>query len=850
MSSSLSLLTLSCIFHTTFSNISPTTSNSSGSFWIASDYSNSSEYFQSASITCSASYCHIVCDEVDACSHLTVYASASWSTLAVQCLDSLSCNSAVIYANTTNSVKLTCDNGALPWPYYNGACHWLQLYARNVKNSVDIACIGPYACRDASFDASLIGTSLNVTCDGKKGCYDTDIYCPQDVPCNIDCGVTDPSYSCYRPKLHIASRRDNTLNLETLCSAGPNECVGVSVVCDDTDLKSYLAFSDSKWGCKNGGCCPYERFSIVCSAGVPCQIDCDSQTCYYPRFNATEATSLTLDCGTITKGCQDAIILCPTGANTSCNIRCPSSYSCQYAHVQTGTNKMKHLGLSCGTDNQAYQGPGMEDDGSYACQYMQLQVNSAEVTKVDLNCSTSHSCYGLNTVSSGESSITYLDIDCTEENACYLANISATIASNALIGCVNPSISSSHTSGACYSAGFHIYGDNRTNEYIYGDNRTNNISFLCGAYDCYEAILNASDFYWVDIRCTGENACYLATISATIVTYLNIDCTEENACYLANISATIASNALIGCVNPSISSSHTSGACYSAGFYIYGDNRTNNISFLCGAYDCYEAILNASDFDWVDIRCNNSYACWKSEIYAPKSGQLSVQCAGENGCQFVSIDASKSDQLAVECSEENGCLSATIYCPSTGPCNIDCLDFSACTGVRAEIVGETADQLTFNCNDPSYGCGYEETPHILCIDSGDMGDLIWSSYLQRAVCYGDCCPSQITSTTAGTSLLSTMALFPSLEATVADQSLAGGSGSDNVGIIVVLIIISVLLIIVIAVGIYCFRLLNKKIELLTQSKEEIERKLMNVGSSGDVVKVTPENNNDERRMLL
>eukprot|EP01083_Nonionella_stella_P014528 40797_1 len=708
MSSSLSLLTLSCIFHTTISNISPTTSNSSGSFWIASDYFNSGEYFQSASIACSASYCHIVCDEVDACSHLTVYASASWSTLAVQCLDSLSCNSAVIYANTTNSVKLTCDNGALPWPYYNGACHWLQLYARNVKNSVDIACIGPYACRDASFDASLIGTSLSVTCDGKKGCYDTDIYCPQDVPCNIDCGVTDPSYSCYRPKLHIASRRDNTLNLETLCSAGPNECFGVSVVCEDTDLKSYLAFSDSKWGCKNGGCCPYERFSIVCSAGVPCQIDCDSQTCFYTLINATEATSLTLDCGTITKGCQDAIILCPTGANTSCNIRCPSSYSCQYAHVQTGTNKMRHLGLSCGTDNQAYQGPGMMDDGSYACQYMQLQVNSAEVTKVDLNCSTSHSCYGLNTVSSGESSITYLDIDCTEENACYLANISATIASNALIGCVNPSISSSHTSGACYSAGFHIYGDNRTNE----------------------------------------------------------------------------------------------------------------ISFLCGAYDCYEAILNASDFDWVDIRCNNSYACWKSEIYAPKSGQLSVQCAGENGCQFVSIDASKSDQLAVECSEENGCLSATIYCPSTGPCNIDCLDFSACTGVRAEIVGETADQLTFNCNDPSYGCGYEETPHILCIDSGDMGDLIWSSYLQRAVCYGDCCPSQITSTTAGTSLLSTMALFPSLEATVADQSLAGGSGSDNVGIIVVLIIISVLLIIVIAVGIYCFRLLNKKIELLTQSKEE------------------------------
>eukprot|EP01083_Nonionella_stella_P063282 164436_1 len=181
MSSSLSLLTLSCIFHTTFSNISPTTSNSSGSFWIASDYSipNSNEYldyFQYASITCSTSYCHIVCDEVEACLHLTVYAAAAWSTLAIQCLDSKSCGGAVIYANTTNSVKLSCDcTVAQSFPYHNGACQSLQLYARNVKNSVDIVCNGPYACRDASFDASLIGTSLSVTCDGKKGCYDTDI---------------------------------------------------------------------------------------------------------------------------------------------------------------------------------------------------------------------------------------------------------------------------------------------------------------------------------------------------------------------------------------------------------------------------------------------------------------------------------------------------------------------------------------------------------------------------------------------------------------------------------------------------------------------------------------------------
>eukprot|EP01083_Nonionella_stella_P063283 164437_1 len=313
MSSSLCLLTLSCIFHTTFSNISPTTSNSSGSFWIASDYSNSSEYFQSASITCNTSYCHIVCDEFEACHQLTVYASA-WSTLAVQCLDYRSCHEAVIYANTMNSVKVSCDYPVYhAYPKYNGACQSLQLYARNVKNSVDIACNGPNACRYAAFDALLIGTSLNVTCDGVYGCYQADIYCPKDGACNIDCGAADPPSTqahppaCFFTKFHVASRQDNRLNQEMLCSAGPTECRSVSVVCDDTDLTSELVFSDSKWGCDlNGRCC----LPIVCSAGFPCQIDCDSETCYYSWIDATEATSLTLDCGS--HGCKNAVIFCPT----------------------------------------------------------------------------------------------------------------------------------------------------------------------------------------------------------------------------------------------------------------------------------------------------------------------------------------------------------------------------------------------------------------------------------------------------------------------------------------------------------------------------------------------------------
>eukprot|EP01083_Nonionella_stella_P011143 31673_1 len=224
-------------------------------------------------------------------------------------------------------------------------------------------------------------------------------------------------------------------------------------------------------------------------------------------------------------------------------------------------------------------------------------------------------------------------------------------------------------------------------------------------------------------------------------------------------------------------------------------------------------------------------ACWESAIYASKSSQLSVECSGENGCQFASIG-----------------------CPSVGSCDVDCLGFDACTGMEMAIVGEAYDKLNLNCNGPLYGCGYVETPRIYCIDSGDMSKLIWSHHDQSAVCYGDCCPFQMTSTTDApsakpsanpsmyptvddTSLLTDVTLLPSVKAADSGKSTNNGSWSDNIGVIV----LALLLIILIAAVIYYFR---KLIELLKQSKEDIEMKLLNVRSSGDVV------TDDERRLLL
>eukprot|EP01083_Nonionella_stella_P228849 810669_1 len=92
--SSSCLLILSCVLfgiNTATNIIDPTATNSTGSFYIASEYYNAGEYYKSGSLTCNALYCHIVCDVSNACQSLSVYATSSLTTLVIQCLEYHSC---------------------------------------------------------------------------------------------------------------------------------------------------------------------------------------------------------------------------------------------------------------------------------------------------------------------------------------------------------------------------------------------------------------------------------------------------------------------------------------------------------------------------------------------------------------------------------------------------------------------------------------------------------------------------------------------------------------------------------------------------------------------------------------
>eukprot|EP01083_Nonionella_stella_P131872 400910_1 len=157
-----SFVTFSCILHTVLASIDPTTLNSTGLFWKASDFGK--HYFiEGDSITCSASYCHIACDSdifMNNCASLSIYATSSLTTLVIQCTTSYSCEGIVIYANTANAVNVSCDDYA---------CPDAKLYVGNVQNGVIIDC-KTQACLRAYIDASNIGNSLTVTCADLNSC--------------------------------------------------------------------------------------------------------------------------------------------------------------------------------------------------------------------------------------------------------------------------------------------------------------------------------------------------------------------------------------------------------------------------------------------------------------------------------------------------------------------------------------------------------------------------------------------------------------------------------------------------------------------------------------------------------
>eukprot|EP01083_Nonionella_stella_P311514 1111050_1 len=160
--------------------IDPTATNSSESSYIASEYYNDGQYFRNGSLTCNALYCHIVCDVELGCQSLSVYATSSLTTLVIQCLETHSCAQANIEANNVDVAELYCKANN----EHTVACYNLSLNVSDVSTA-SIYC-GSYDCHYVNFYANNIANSLNVTCAGDNACREADIHVTSETKAVID----------------------------------------------------------------------------------------------------------------------------------------------------------------------------------------------------------------------------------------------------------------------------------------------------------------------------------------------------------------------------------------------------------------------------------------------------------------------------------------------------------------------------------------------------------------------------------------------------------------------------------------------------------------------------------------
>eukprot|EP01084_Bolivina_argentea_P200392 342677_1 len=258
--------------------ISPTTSNSTTSFYVASDhYNNNGVYFQSGTITCSTPFCHIICDATSSCSSLSVHAESSSTTLVIKCPEQSSCSSAIINVDNINSLSLDCTYGQVSGSS-SGACQSLQLHASNVSTA-SIYC-SAYDCNYAKFNISGYNTNIDVHCASESSCQYAQIRAANSNQLKIHC---DYSSSCSSAVVYCPYHRAGACNID--CSPYDESCNGMNIVVESTYIYNYLditcppKYFETTTSCDNVEIiCSEHRQSLLIWDSANNRWDCGSDT--------------------------------------------------------------------------------------------------------------------------------------------------------------------------------------------------------------------------------------------------------------------------------------------------------------------------------------------------------------------------------------------------------------------------------------------------------------------------------------------------------------------------------------------------------------------------------------------
>eukprot|EP01084_Bolivina_argentea_P043078 79401_1 len=389
--------------------VTPTTTNVTFEIY---DATNASQY-ESRAINCTTSTCIVICDTPKGCNQTTIYASNS-NTLSLTCSESFSCTGINIISGPKEFVQINCNNkescshaifNVDLTPNINLSCKNISscLSAKLNANSssiVNVDC-GSYSCVELEINALDVDTSLDVYCNDKSACTDTNIFCPLYTTCNIVCAAIEKS--CKSMDIYI-NNKESDINLN--CSGFASGCTNSKFVCDGTSkniisqLRYYNYNNYFIWGCISDECCPlsFYRGIITCNTS-DCVINCTNNTCLNYLINGTFASSLTVNCVSMTGACGQANILCPP--NGSCNVNCIGFRVCWKTFVKATDAHL--LNLIC--------------DGKDACENERIYCpyNGTEACNID--CRNGFDvCKGIN-IDVDENYVgKYLKLNCPRSN--------------------------------------------------------------------------------------------------------------------------------------------------------------------------------------------------------------------------------------------------------------------------------------------------------------------------------------------------------------------------------------------------------------------------------------------------
>eukprot|EP01083_Nonionella_stella_P158286 514990_1 len=593
--------------------------------YICSKHADNSTYFANQYIECRSDSCEVRCDVNGGCHNLMINASLS-SSLIVDCDETHSCRQLVVMAPSAD-FEMQCTA--------TESCYEAQIYAQDTSK-INVECSSFHACRGIVIEAATMTNDLDLNCITDDTCYQSKIHCPRDAhaACNIKCLSQT---SCQSIDVFINDALDNTLDLE--CS-NITECTGVIHCATNYFANSTFLQNPTTnalyCGTYNAGCCPFVQGTITCASGSDCVVDCSNATmtsCVSHKIDATNANSLSLQCGAGGYGCEQALIQCPVRNDTICNITC---HSCKQIYIKPSIDST----VSC--------------IGANSCEDMLSSFNG-NLNEFNCECDDYRACYNVLMVHDDtrqvQGSMDSFDIKCTGWRACERIKID--------LGYIS-----------------------------------DEFSLICtGQYTCYYLDLSlTTNVSAVTLSCIGGSSCERMVLSLNgNLTQFNGKCDGSRACYYAKMDVQM--NSLSNGSLDYISDAFTlicTGVQYACEYMdLSFIGNVDRVYIQCGDESkadedaCYGGTITHSGQLINDLH----FACYGSEAFR----RADIYLYGQYIREFV-WDCMSNESIPIDswgaCDSANLVLEASV-----DEMNVTCSGYNTCYNTEWHIGSPTTSSL-------------------------------------------------------------------------------------------------------------------------------------------------------------